>query len=1042
MKKRILSVLLVVALLAVGCVLAVQANEPESEPAKNFVADNAKNEVYAAANAMDFSDSSNLPTNCPYCGKTEGVTWKALPNGEATSVISGHYYAAENINKGSKYFVITGGSSVCVHLNGKTIEANGHVFDARIAYTKDSTVTPAVYNFVDAKKSTLNVMGSGTVIGGGKGGGAGGCDSSTSLASTYGGSVLYASGNVNLCGGTWKHKASTTLATVSVNQQGQLSIYEGTTFTADEGVQGRNIVVESGKLYMYGGVVEKGDVTGLTGVNRFGGNILIKGSGTYSKAWTQQSWFDGGIIRDGKAHNGGNIAIFGLFGSNTLNVRFVNCLIDNGQAVKTDAGADGNGGNVFLQYGLNPTTTVRFNNATDLTVSNGKAEGVGGNVYFYQNLATTAVTTCNMMVQGGDFLDGQATEGGNFYITGAKGNFYIGGDAQVLRGQAKVVRDAETTKVTALGNGGNLYLASGTMNINDVVFNEGKENQYYEAPTLDAGHADSHGGNVYVAGGTLTFRGGTISAGVSEGAANGSLPDATLTATAGNVYIDAGEFKMVDNEAKTGHKTVVTGGVGQNGGNVYLAGADAVLNMQGGVIEKGYATSRGNNIYLRAGEVQLLGGTINNNTTEEETDSYDGNSLYIGAVASTKKAQLTLGGNVVLNTEDATSNIYMNSQATGLLVKENFTGDVRISITGPTMNEGVATTPIIRPSEGYFGYTIGSEYVKATATAPVWGAEGAFTGKLAMVVGDALPTIFPVANGATDGVTHDLVTASVRGTTFVGEGEEKEKVQTWYASAEDAIDGGDDYFALFNDDPFEIAAGKTAVVNINGKDVTVSGEGKLVFFDAVANKGKVTVTGNVQLENNSEDGKQVKAPEGASYLTVKNNEDGTYSSYKLRVRLTGVSLRPSNAGIYFRGAWTTQLLPENIKNYGIVVSLAEQPAADFKSNANMAYTEYTTEDWDDNEKTGVLITGIFEEGKDNASRGKEDIYAASYAVVNNGVEDVTIIDIVEEKYSMYSILNMMEDNEAVWTAHGDALNAFFNTWADDLGSWEFDKIGK
>ena len=1055
MKKRILSVLLVVALLAVGCVFAVQATEPESEPAKNFVADNAKNEVYAASLEMDFSDPNNLPTTCPYCGKD--ATWKALPGSGANRVISGHYYAASDIDMGSNYYVVAvsyntttekySTPSLCVHLNGKTIQANGIVFDVRtysvktnpVEYAEDGT-TP-LYNYAPDKKATLNVMGSGTVIGGGTAANAGVPAGATSEKNVYsannGASTIYANGNVNLCGGTWKHKSNkNNLPTMSVNNQARVNIYEGTVFTADEGVKGRNIVVESGTLWMYGGIVEKGDVTGLTGVNRFGGNILFKGSGKYSDAtYSQTMQILGGTIRDGKAHSGGNIAIFTLFGNDNFNLRFVNCLIDNGQAVKTDAGDDGNGGNVFIQYSMNPSTIVRFNNATDLTVSNGKAEGVGGNVYFYQNLATTSVTTCHMIVQGGDFLDGQATAGGNFYITGAKGNFYIGGDAQVLRGQAKLVRDAETNKVTALGNGGNLYLASGTMNINDLVFNEGKEDQYYEAPTLDAGHADSHGGNVYVAGGTLTFRGGTISAGVSEGATLNSLPDATLTPTAGNVYIDAGEFKMVDDEAKTGHKTVITGGVGQNGGNVYLAGINAVLNMQGGVIEKGYATSRGNNIYLRAGEVQLLGGTINNNTTEEETDSYDGNSLYIGAIASTKKAQLTLGGNVTLNTPDATSNIYMNNQATGLLVKENFTGDVRISIAGPG-----TSSPTIRPTSGYYGYHIGSEYVKEAATAPVWGAEGAYTGKLTMVVGDSNPAVFPVANGAADGITHDLVVASVRGTTYVGEGEEQEKVQTWYADAEDAIAGGDDYFALFAPADFEIPAGKTAYVNINGKDVTVSGEGKLLLIDYSENKGKVTVTGNVQLENNSEDGKLVMHPEGTStYLTYKNT-DGTYSSYKLRNLLKGVSLRPSTAGIYFRGAWDTQLLPANVKNYGSVVSRVSQPTDNFVNDPNMAYTAYT--ELDGEQKTGVEITGIFKEGEDNATRGQAPIYAASYIVVNNGVEDVTILATVEDQYSMYSVLNMMEDSDTVWAAYADALNAFYSNWSADLTSWNFDRLGK
>ena len=109
----------------------------------------------------------------------------------------------------------------------------------------------------------------------------------------------------------------------------------------------------------------------------------------------------------------------------------------------------------------------------------------------------------------------------------------------------------------------------------------------------------------------------------------------------------------------------------------------------------------------------------------------------------------------------------------------------------------------------------------------------------------------------------------------------------------------------------------------------------------------------------------------------------------------------------------------------------------------MWWTEFTAADLDGEEKTGVEVTGIFKAGEDNANRGQIPVYAAAYATVWNGVDMVTIIDEVDTTgYSMYKVLNMMEDNEAVWTAHGDALNAFFNTWAADLGDWEFDNIGK
>ena len=109
----------------------------------------------------------------------------------------------------------------------------------------------------------------------------------------------------------------------------------------------------------------------------------------------------------------------------------------------------------------------------------------------------------------------------------------------------------------------------------------------------------------------------------------------------------------------------------------------------------------------------------------------------------------------------------------------------------------------------------------------------------------------------------------------------------------------------------------------------------------------------------------------------------------------------------------------------------------------MWWTEYTAADLDGEEKTGVEVTGIFKAGEDNATRGKNPVYAAAYATVWNGEEMVTIID--EEAttgYSLYEVMNMMEDSETVMTKYGDALKAFYNTWKADIASWEFDLLGK
>ena len=163
--------------------------------------------------------------------------------------------------------------------------------------------------------------------------------------------------------------------------------------------------------------------------------------------------------------------------------------------------------------------------------------------------------------------------------------------------------------------------------------------------------------------------------------------------------------------------------------------------------------------------------------------------------------------------------------------------------------------------------------------------------------------------------------------------------------------------------------------------------------------------------------------------------DGGATFDALDVRLTHVSLRPENVGIYYTGAWNLGTgLVDKVAASGIAASLATMPAADFADNDSVLYTEQAGA----TAQNSALIANIFEaDATNNLSRGKRLIYAAPYVTFRDGS---TVVRGDTPAYSLYDILRYVDNgNDA------DALqkaNAFYSDWTSVLSSYNFKNIGK
>lgn len=196
MKKRVLSVLLVIALLVTVGIIAAQADGTTP----------SASEVIAAAAEMTFpTDGSTYDAPCPHCGGTENVQWKPL-SGTTGALFGGHYYVdAETVERNTVISAYYG--EVCLHLNGNAINTTTRgVFETSmygINVFGDGTVTTDKTIFETVKFDT-NVYG-GTY-------------------STTAGSIVALSGNANfnIYGGEFGNTTAITLWSA-----GSFNVYGG-----------------------------------------------------------------------------------------------------------------------------------------------------------------------------------------------------------------------------------------------------------------------------------------------------------------------------------------------------------------------------------------------------------------------------------------------------------------------------------------------------------------------------------------------------------------------------------------------------------------------------------------------------------------------------------------------------------------------------------------------------------------------------------------------------------------------------------------------
>lgn len=992
MKKRLLPLLLTLVLVLGVSVVGAQADEtPETTPAKQ-----------TWSHLTISEDGLTAVGYCPHCcdDPSQTVEWTLYTrtSGHNYLTTDGHYFLNASTSSNGAIRANVSGLDFVLHLNGHTYER----------YSKDGNTTGVL--FPNKTNTTISIVDDQEQKG--------------ALSGQNGGWVVNNNGKTG---------------TKVVLYSGNLTTKVTTIATSGTNVNGGTIYMTTGTFEMYGGTVN-----GTKAVS--GGAIYASGSSTSVK-------IHGGTVSGGSATSyGGNIY------SEGATVLVDGGIISGGTTAKC-------GGNIFHSDG----NGITINGGT---VTGGIADDRGGNIYI-------SAVASNLTITGGTVSDGQALAKGTSDLTGGGGNIYVnhgkmdiyGGT--ISGGQAKLGgnictnigsnasdktafigddNDATTPAPVISGgyassNGGNIYAAE-ALEIGVCTIKEGdadsKGGNIYAAKaltvgvaTISGGEAASSGGNIYAAK-ALTVGAATISDG--EAASGGNIicnGATTLTGTTmtGGQATYGGSLYVSGSGDATVNANISGGTATDRGGNIYMSSVTGKLTITGGTIEDGVCTgndssaiSGGGNIYTNNGVFTLTGGVIRGGKAPR------GGNLYTNTGANDDTNYTILNGSAVLKDGEATygGNLYLsNTMTLGAVTFQNGTGtygsDIYVAeaanLTMDTSFSGeakvyYAMNQLPYPIPG--GMIAANKNKAADAGIEINRANGVFTGKLYLENDASLPYIYAKENDDKLYVT---------GVALI----DKDGNYTWFINNADAAAAytADTAYMQVVDGALPLGGGNY-VIDLCGSDVQITGSGNVTVFDSANDDYKTYGTATIDgptLQNafkTNVDGKDT--------YTVET--EGVYSFHRLGVKIVGVSVRPSAAGMYYTGIWQCdELLAEKVETFGVAVSIRNQPGLDFATDKDSLYTEFGKEDFVSGvAKTGVLIENIVKGStKQNTLRSKKDIYATAYVTFAEGTIAISGEDVA---YSLYNTMEIVEENIYDYAAKADELQAFCDTWAAAGVAWD------
>ena len=494
----------------------------------------------------------------------------------------------------------------------------------------------------------------------------------------------------------------------------------------------------------------------------------------------------------------------------------------------------------------------------------------------------------------------------------------------------------------------------------------------------------TQGWNVFVQNGTFNMYGGTVKDGKGG-----------TTTKGGNVCLYQAEsrFNM--------YGGTVTGGVAQDGGNIYMAAnSEAKLN---GLVEKGSASNQGGNVSVQAGATLNLGNVdLKNGTITGGTATLSSNVRLWGA-------NLNLYGNA-----NVPGNILMTS-ADSISVESTFSGETYVWQTAGVTLGGT----VVNSSAGaaYTGHVYNGAWQSSTGTyIPV---EMMWDGAAAL----KYPNNGIVYNGSLRGAA----SAQAAVDAFVAAmADEEVTTKPQYVMIDGNVNIGD----------AEVAIDALA-------DITVTGTGTVYGVDRAndaydANGGSITVAGPAVAA-------EVKAG-GRRYIALNDatgNEPDKYTFHRVEAKLTNITVNVDNAGLYYKASYNfDETVKERVVSYGVLVKLDEAVTAEnyngmTSSNDTTGYAEHTLT------AASHGVFGVFKDSNNVAKdqeNGQRKLFGNPYLAINTTNEDkeaseYPLFAATSKGMSMFDAMELANTKWDVLSEDAQGyLNTFVNKW-NAKGVW-------
>lgn len=383
------------------------------------------------------------------------------------------------------------------------------------------------------------------------------------------------------------------------------------------------------------------------------------------------------------------------------------------------------------------------------------------------------------------------------------------------------------------------------------------------------------------------------------------------------------------------------------GGTIYNSGT---LNVYGGKIENG--------------SVNLITGTVweNQYGTYSYSQTVTPTDDKTTGIYQSSSGKLNLSGNAVVDS------LYLSDTSSKYLFidtsEKSFSGSL-----GVTLNS-------MLPTSGIFG--------KCTENADLSGGTFTFTNGLLQVA----------SSGTNLVATAGALLRNLDGNTFhyYDSVQSAQKDYTW--SETNPL-----YIRVMADSDADLQVTKDMYLDLYGHnisgDITVSQDKTLYCMDyqtedytvadGVYGKLTGTITGNVEGVPEMTVGKKPSSSYSYRLPYLKITEEDGVSFHALRLHLRYVSLRPSEAGIYYSAYINgDEKIQEHVDSFGVILNANEPVMTDGALSQHNLYTTATQDQWKSQSYYySVLLSGIMKQentAQVNAANAGKYVYACPYIV--------------------------------------------------------------